>query len=56
MARPLNITKYKHMRMYSLGAARRQLAVYQRESNNHIMTRPGMKLPNQMLELYCGVM
>lgn len=47
---------YKHMRMYSLADGRRQLAVYQRESNNHIMTCLGMKSPNQILELYHGVM
>lgn len=47
---------YKHMRMYSLADGRKQLAVYQRESNNHIMTCLGMKSPNQLLELYHGVM
>lgn len=47
---------YKHLRMYSLTDVRRQLAVYQRESNNHIMTCLGMMSPNQMLELYHGVM
>lgn len=47
---------YKHMRMYSLEDGRKQLAVYQRESNNHIMTCLGMRSPNQLLELYLGVM
>ena len=47
---------YKHMRMYSLADGRKQLAVYQRESNNHIMTCLGMRSPNQLLELYHGVM
>lgn len=47
---------YKHMRMYSLADGRKQLAVYQRESNNHIMTCLGMMSPNQVLELYHGVM
>lgn len=47
---------YKHMRMYDLKDGRRQLAVYQRESNNHIMTCLGMKSPNQVLEMYHGVM
>lgn len=47
---------YKHMRMYSLEDGRRQLAVYQRESNNHIMTCLGMQSPNQVLEKYHGVM
>ena len=47
---------YKHMRMFSLEDGRKQLAVYQRESNNHIMTCLGMRSPNQVLELYHGVM
>lgn len=47
---------YKHMCMYSLADGRRQLAVYQRASNDHIMTCLGMKSPNQLLELYLGVM
>ena len=47
---------YRHMRMYSLADGRKQLAVYQRESNNHIMTCLDMKSPNQVLELYHGVM
>lgn len=47
---------YKHMRMYSLKDGRKQLAVYQKESNHHIMTCLGMKSPNQVLELYQGVM
>lgn len=47
---------YKHMRMYSLADGRRQLAVYQRASNDHIMTCLGMRSPNQLLELYLGVM
>jgi len=47
---------YKHMRMYNLADGRKQLAVYQRESNNHIMTCLGMKSPNQILKMYHGVM
>ena len=47
---------YKHMRMYSLADGRKQLAVYQRASNNHIMTCLGMRSPNELLELYRGVM
>ena len=47
---------YKHMRMFSLEDGRKQLAVYQRESNNHIMTCLSMRSPNQVLELYHGVM
>ena len=47
---------YKHMRMFDLEDGRKQLAVYQRESNNHIMTCLGMRSPNQVLELYHGIM
>lgn len=47
---------YKHLRMYSLEDGRKQLAVYQRVSNNHIMTCLNMKSPNQIVELYRGVM
>ncbi len=47
---------YKHMQMYSLTDGRKQLAVYQRQSNNHIMTCLGMKSPNQVLAQYHGVM
>ena len=47
---------YKHMGMYSLEDGRKQQAVYQREFNNHIMTCMGMRSPNQVLELYHGVM
>ena len=34
---------YRHMRMYSLEDGRKQLAVYQRQSNDHIMTCLGMQ-------------
>ena len=47
---------YRHMRMYSLEDGRRQLAVYQRQSNDHIMTCLGMQSPNQVLAKYAGVM
>lgn len=47
---------YKHMRMYSLDDGRKQLAAYQKESNNHIMTCLGMLSPNQVLARYHGVM
>lgn len=47
---------YAHMRMYNLADGRKQLAKYQRESNDHIMTCLGMKSPNQVLALYHGVM
>lgn len=47
---------YRHMRMYSLEDGRKQLAVYQRQSNDHIMTCLGMQSPNQLLAKYAGVM
>ena len=47
---------YRHMRMYSLEDGRKQLAVYQRQSNDHIMTCLGMQSPNQVLAKYAGVM
>ena len=40
---------YKQMRMFSLADGRKQLAAYQRASNDHIMTCLGMKSPNQVL-------
>lgn len=47
---------YKKMRMYNLEDGRRQLAVYQRKSNNYIKTCLGMKTPNQVVGMYQGVM
>ena len=47
---------YKHMKMYSLEDGRKQLAVYQKKSNNYIKTCLGMRSPNQILERYLGVM
>ena len=47
---------YRHMRMYSLEDGRRQLARYQRQSNNIIMTCLGMRSPNQVLQLYLDAM
>ena len=47
---------YHHMRMYSLEDGRRQLARYQRQSNNNIMTCLGMRSPNQVLQLYLDAM
>lgn len=47
---------YEHMKMYDLEDGRRQLAVYQRESNNHIMTCLGMRSPNQVLADYAAVL
>lgn len=47
---------YKTMRMYSLEDGRRQLSVYQKKSNDYIKTCLGMKTPNQVVEMYHGVM
>lgn len=47
---------YKDMRMYSLEDGRKQLAVYQRKSNNYIKTCLGMKTPNAIVKKYQGVM
>ena len=47
---------YRHMRMYSLEDGRKQLAKYQRASNDNIMVCLGMRSPNQILALYQGTM
>lgn len=47
---------YRKMRMYSLEDGRRQLAVYQRRSNDFIMTCLGLRSPNQVLRDYLAVM
>ena len=47
---------YRNMKMYSLEDGRKQLAVYQRESKIHNMTRLGMHSPDQILERYNGIM
>ena len=47
---------YCHMRLYSLEDGRKQLARYQRQSNNNIMTCLGMRSPNQILQLYLDAM
>jgi transposase-like protein len=47
---------YDNMCMFSLSDGRRQLAEYQRKSNNIIMTCLGMCSPNQVLERYLAVM
>lgn len=43
---------YSKLRMYSLEDGRKQLARYQRASNNHIKTCLGLMSPNQMLAKY----
>jgi len=47
---------YSRLRMYSLEDGRKQLAAYQRKSNNCIKTCLNMMSPNQVLEKYLGVM
>jgi transposase len=47
---------YERLRMYSLEDGRKQLAVYQRKSNDHIMTCLGLRSPNQVLADYLAVM
>ena len=47
---------YNSLRMFSLLDGQRQLADYQRKSNGYIKGCLGMRSPNQMVELYLGVM
>ena len=47
---------YNDLRMYSLLDGQRQLAEYQRKSNDYIKGCLGMRSPNQMIERYLGVM
>ena len=47
---------YDNLRMFSLLDGQRQLAEYQRKSNDYIKGCLGMRSPNQMVELYLGVM
>ena len=47
---------YSKMKMYSLEDGRKQLAVYQKKSNNYIKTCLNMQSPNQVIEKYLGVM
>ncbi len=47
---------YNDLRMFSLLDGQRQLAEYQRKSNDYIKWCLGMRSPNQMVELYQGVM
>lgn len=47
---------YDRLRMYSLEDGRRQLAAYQRKSNDHIKTCLNMRSPNQVLRDYLAVM
>ena len=43
---------YKQMKLFSLTDGRRQLASYQRQSNNHIMTCLDFRSPEPLLQLY----
>lgn len=47
---------YKHMKMYNLEDGRKQLAAYQKKSNNYIKTCLNMQSPNQVVDKYLGVM
>ncbi|MDO4301438.1 MAG: integrase core domain-containing protein, partial [Clostridia bacterium] len=47
---------YRSMKMYSLEDGRKQLAVYQKKSNNYIKTCLNFQSPNQVVEKYLGVM
>ena len=47
---------YKNMRMYNLADGRKQLAVYQKKSNNYIKTCLQMKTPNEVVAMYQEVM
>ena len=47
---------YKTMRMYNLEDGRKQLSVNQKKSKDYIKTCLGMKTPNQVVEMYQGVM
>jgi hypothetical protein len=47
---------YRKMKMFNLEDGRRQLAIYQRKSNDFIMTCLGLRSPNQVLRDYLAVM
>ena len=47
---------YNRLRMFSLEDGRRQLAVYQKKSNDYIKHCLGLRSPNQVLENYLAVM
>ena len=47
---------YQHLHMFSLADGRKQLAAYQRKSNDYIMTCLGLRSPNQVLADYLSVM
>ena len=47
---------YDHLRMFSLEDGRKQLAVYQKKSNDYIKHCLGLRSPNQVLADYLAVM
>lgn len=47
---------YKHMKMYSLEDGRKQLAAYNKKSNDIVKICLGFKSPNEVLENYLSVM
>ena len=47
---------YQYLKMFSLADGRKQLAEYQKKSNNIMKTCLKMQTPNQMVEKYLGVM
>jgi transposase-like protein len=47
---------YSRLRMYNLEDGRRQLALYQRQSNDHIKTCLGLRSPNAVLRDYLAIM
>ena len=47
---------YKQMRMFNLEDGRKQLAVYQKKSNNYIKSCLGMRSPNTVVRMYQNVM
>lgn len=46
---------YSRLRMYSLADGRKQLAVYQRKSNDYIMTCLNLRSPNSVLADYLAI-
>jgi hypothetical protein len=47
---------YQKMKMFNLDDGRKQLADYQKKSNDYIMTCLGLRSPNQVLRDYLVVM
>ena len=47
---------YDSLRMYSLADGRKQLAVYQKKSNDYIKHCLGLRSPNEVLADYLAVM